>query len=96
VVALRVTESIAERIALAVAAIVPVVDPELVVLGGEVAGNGDLLLEAVDRELHAVSPFRPRVEVSALGEDAVLLGAVATALQAAQERLFARGVGARR
>ena len=96
VAALRVTESIAERIALAVAAIVPVVDPELVVLGGEVAGNGDLLLEAVDRELHAVSPFRPRVEVSALGEDAVLLGAVATALQAAQERLFARGVGARR
>ena len=96
VVALRVTESIAERIALAVAAIVPVVDPELVVLGGEVAGNGDLLLEAVDRELHAVSPFRPRVEVSALGEDAVLLGAVATALQAAQERLFACGAGARR
>lgn len=95
-VALRVTEAIAERIALAVAAIVPVVDPELVVLGGEVAGNGDLLLDAVDRELHAVSPFRPRVEVSALGEDAVLLGAVATALQAAQERLFARGAGAER
>jgi predicted NBD/HSP70 family sugar kinase len=89
--ALRVTEAIAVRIALAVAAVVPVVDPELVVLGGEVGGNGDLLLDIVDRELQAVSPFHPRVEASALGEDAVLYGAVALALHAAQEQLFARG-----
>jgi predicted NBD/HSP70 family sugar kinase len=61
-----------------------------VVLGGAIAGNGDLLLDAVDRELHEISPFRPRVEVSMLGEDAVIRGAVAVALQAAQEQLFSR------
>ena len=79
----------AERIALAIAAIVPVVDPELVILGGGVGRNGDLLLEPV-RRIAELSPFHPRVEVSALGEDAELVGAVSMALEAAQEQLFAR------
>ena len=35
-------------------------------------------------------PFHPRVVVSALGEEAVLQGAIATALQAARDRLFSR------
>jgi predicted NBD/HSP70 family sugar kinase len=86
--ALRVVEREAERIALVLAAIVPVIDPELVVLGGAVGRNGDLLLEPVQRELRAISPFAPRIEVSALGEDAVLHGAVAVALAAARDRLL--------
>jgi predicted NBD/HSP70 family sugar kinase len=81
----------AERIALAIAALVPVVDPELVVLGGGIGRNGDLLLEPIEREVRRLSPFRPRIEVSALGEEAGLHGAIATALQAAQGLLFARG-----
>ena len=80
----------AERIALAIAAIIPVVDPELVVVGGGIGRNGDLLFEPIERELAAISPFRPRIEVSALAEDAQLHGAVSLALQAAQERLFSR------
>jgi hypothetical protein len=32
--------------------------------------------------------MRPRLAVSALGEDAVLQGAVATALEVARQRLF--------
>ena len=69
---------------------VSVVDPELVILGGGVGRNGDLLLEPVRRELASLSPFQPRIEISALGEEAALNGAVATALQAAQDRLFVR------
>ena len=92
--ACRVVDLVADRIALAIAAVVSVVDPELVILGGGVGRNGDLLLERVDRELAALSPFHPRIEVSALGPDAELSGAVATALQAAQDQLFARA-GAR-
>lgn len=88
--ALEVVAVVAERIALAVAAIVPVVDPELVILGGGIGRNGDVLLEPIERELRALSPFHPRIQVSALGEDAELHGAVALALQAAQEQLFSR------
>ncbi len=89
-VATEVARLVAERIALAVASVVPVVDPELVILGGGIGRNGDLLLEPIERELRALSPFHPRLEVSSLGEDAELHGAVALALQAAQEQLFAR------
>ncbi len=88
-----VVDAVAERIALAIAAVVPVVDPELIVLGGGIARNGDLLLERVEREVHGLSPFQPRVEVSALAEDAEVTGAVAMALEAAQDQLFSRTPG---
>jgi predicted NBD/HSP70 family sugar kinase len=86
-----VVDVVAGRIALAIAAVVPVLDPALVVLGGGIAGNGgDLLRAPIERELHRLSPFRPRLAVSALGDEVVLHGAVATALAAAQETLFDR------
>lgn len=91
--AARVVSVVAERIALAIAAVVPLVDPELVILGGGIGRNGDLLLDPVHRELRSLSPFHPRIEISALGEDAELRGAVAMALAAAQDQLFSRGVG---
>jgi hypothetical protein len=80
-----------------IATVSAVLDPELVILGGGVGRNGDLLLEPIERELRELSPFRPRVVVSALGDDAVLHGAVATALEAARDRVFAspRDRGAR-
>jgi predicted NBD/HSP70 family sugar kinase len=87
----RVVAAEAERIATALATIVPVVDPELVILGGGIGANGDLLLDPVEDRLRSLSPFHPRVEVSVLREEATLHGAVWTALQAAQERLFRKG-----
>jgi predicted NBD/HSP70 family sugar kinase len=84
----QVVATEARRLALGLAVVIAVVDLELVVLGGGVGGNADLLLEPVERELRALSPLRPRLAVSSLGEDAVLQGAVATALAAAQDWLF--------
>ena len=84
----RVVEAEAARIALGLAVVLAVVDLELVILGGGVGGNADLLLAPVERELRALSPIRPRLAVSALGEDAVLQGALATALAVARQRLF--------
>ena len=84
----EVVEEEARRLALGLAVVTAVVDLELVILGGGVGGNADLLLAPIERELRALSPMRPRLAVSALGEDAVLQGAVATALAVAQSRLF--------
>ncbi|MGZ4131914.1 MAG: ROK family protein [Actinomycetota bacterium] len=86
----RAVATIAERVALAISAIAPVLDPELVILGGGTGRHGDVLLGPVRAELHALSPFAPRVEVSPLAEDAELIGAVSFALEAAQDQLFAR------
>ena len=84
----RVVEGEARRLALGLAVVTAVVDLELVILGGGIGGNADLLLGPVERELRALSPMRPRLATSALGEDAVLQGAVATALAVAQRHLF--------
>jgi predicted NBD/HSP70 family sugar kinase len=89
-VAMQVVELTAARLALVIATVAPLVDPELVILGGGIGRNEDLLVDRIGRELRAISPFRPRLAQSALGEDAVLRGAVGAALAMAQERVFAR------
>jgi predicted NBD/HSP70 family sugar kinase len=89
----RTVEIEAKRLAMAIATITPMLDPELVILGGGVGRNGDLLLEPIEMELRRLIPFRPRVVVSALGQDAVLQGALATALEVARERVFHRAPG---
>jgi predicted NBD/HSP70 family sugar kinase len=88
--AARVVQAEAALLSLAIATVTPVLDPELVILGGGIGRNGDLLVEPIERELRQLLPFRPRVAVSALGEDAVLRGAVATALEIARDHVFAR------
>ena len=65
---------VARRIALHLAPVAAVVDVELVVLGGGIGSNGDLLLEPVRRLLASWLPFPPQVEVSTVGEAAVLAG----------------------
>jgi predicted NBD/HSP70 family sugar kinase len=88
--ACSVMRELGARIGLALAAIVSVLDPALVILGGGIGRNGDLLLEPIHDELASLAPVQPSVVVSQLGEDAELLGAVSMALGVAQDRLFAR------
>jgi predicted NBD/HSP70 family sugar kinase len=88
--ALGVVDAEARRLALGIATIAPILDPEAVILGGGVCKSADLLLRPIERELHALSPFSPRVLVSTLGDDAVLYGAIATALEAGRQEVFTR------
>jgi predicted NBD/HSP70 family sugar kinase len=83
-----IVDRIAQRIAAHIAPIAAVADPELVVLGGGIGMNGDLLLAPVRALLRDWLPYPPRVEISSLGESAVLMGAVATGLQSALDNVF--------
>jgi predicted NBD/HSP70 family sugar kinase len=83
-----IVELVARRIAAHIAPVAAVADPELVVLGGGLGMNGDLLLEPVRTLLREWLPYPPRVEISSLGESAVLMGAVATGLQSALDNVF--------
>jgi predicted NBD/HSP70 family sugar kinase len=83
-----IVDLVARRIAAHIAPIAAVADPELVVLGGGLGMNGDLLLEPVRALLQEWLPYPPRVEISSLGESAVLMGAVATGLQSALDNVF--------
>jgi predicted NBD/HSP70 family sugar kinase len=78
----------ARRIAAHIAPIAAVADPALVVLGGGLGTNGDLLLEPVRSLLAEWVPYPPRVEISSLGEAAVLTGALAVGLQSALDNVF--------
>jgi predicted NBD/HSP70 family sugar kinase/DNA-binding CsgD family transcriptional regulator len=83
-----VVEEVARRIAAHIAPIAAVADPALVVLGGGLGANGDLLLTPVRRLLAAWMPYPPRVEISSLGEAAVLMGALAVGLRSALDNVF--------
>jgi predicted NBD/HSP70 family sugar kinase len=83
-----VVEEVARRIAAHIAPIAAVADPALVVLGGGLGANGDLLLTPVRRLLAAWIPYPPQVEISSLGEAAVLMGALAVGLRSALDNVF--------
>ncbi|MEU4520510.1 ROK family protein [Amycolatopsis sp. NPDC024027] len=88
--ALAVVEEEAEKLAYVVAAVAAVLDPRLIVLGGGIGGNTDLLAGPMRHALAATTPVVPDIVAGQLGEDAVLAGAIATALGTARELVFDR------
>ena len=84
-----VVEEEARRIALHIAPISAVTDIALVVLGGGIGVNADLLLDPIRNLLTRWLPYPPRVEVSSLGDAAVLTGALAVGLRSAVDNVFA-------
>ena len=80
-VACAAVDRAARLIATAVAVLAAVVAPEMVVLGGGIGAN-ELLLEPVREYVGAITPLPLRVESSALGPRAGLIGALALALEA--------------
>lgn len=77
----------ARRIALHIAPIAAVTDVGLVVLGGGIGANAQLL-DDVRPLLAKWLPYPPRVEISSLGDGAVLMGALAVGLESALDRVF--------
>jgi predicted NBD/HSP70 family sugar kinase len=76
----------ARLVAKAISAVVTVVDPELVVLGGGI-GQAPGFSAAVTAELRELAPVLPEVRVSALGTDAVVDGCLASGAELAWARL---------
>jgi predicted NBD/HSP70 family sugar kinase len=83
-------DDLAVRIALGAAAICAVLDPGQVVLAGEVGqAGGAALAERVAGRLARLTPLRTLVRPTAVDQAPVLRGAVITAMDAAQDALFA-------
>ena len=82
-------EAVAARIAEAVFVLVAVLDPGLVVLGGAFGrAGGDRLAELVAGHLAVLSPAATEVRASRVEGDAVLRGAVLTALDLVRDDVF--------
>jgi predicted NBD/HSP70 family sugar kinase len=82
----------ARQLAFVVGAVAAVIDPELVVLGGGIGSNTDLLAEPLQEALRATTPLRPKIVAGELGETAVLSGAIAMGLVSAREVVFDRAL----
>lgn len=74
-----VWEIVVEAVATAVVNLAHLYSPSVIVLGGGLGRNGDLLLGPVRRQLAELGPSQPTepvaIEVAALGDDAGLVGA---------------------
>jgi predicted NBD/HSP70 family sugar kinase len=89
----EVVEKEAERLALALAAVVAVLDPPLIILGGGVGRNGDLLLGPIRADLERRLPLAPpEIRISQLAVDAPLQGALADGLARCRRAAFETAV----
>ncbi|MCW2942725.1 MAG: hypothetical protein JWN00_5710 [Actinomycetia bacterium] len=84
----------AGNVSRALASVIAVLDPELVVIGGGMGRGGeDILLETVRDMLESMTPLSPPpIQVSTLSHEAVVLGALAIGLSQARESVFNRAV----
>jgi predicted NBD/HSP70 family sugar kinase len=80
--AIAVVAEEARLVARTICAIITVVDPDLIVLGGGI-GRAPGFAEAVTAELEAIAPVMPAIRVSALGTDAVVDGCLSAGTELA-------------
>lgn len=93
--ALEAMDVVAARFARGVAAIRAILDPRLLVIGGPMARCAEPLLGAVRRHLTQQPLNQPGLAVSALGDDAVVHGALHHALDEIDRTKFDRVRGGR-
>jgi predicted NBD/HSP70 family sugar kinase len=90
--ALEAVNEEARQLGLVVGAVAAVIDPELVVLGGGIGSNTDLLAEPLEQALRSTTPLRPKIVAGELGDAAVLTGAISVGLGSAREVVFERAL----
>jgi predicted NBD/HSP70 family sugar kinase len=86
--ALTAVRTVSSRFAKGIAAIRALLDPQVIVIGGELAELGPLLLDALGAALAAEQLTQPRLEISALGADAIVHGAVRHSLSWVERERF--------
>ena len=91
--ALAAVDAEANRLALVVGTVAAIVDPEFVLLGGGIGSNIDLLRPPLERRLAELTPLAPPIAEGELGQDAIVLGAVASALDTARDLVFEQRAG---
>jgi predicted NBD/HSP70 family sugar kinase len=83
-------DELASRLALGLAAVCVVLDPPLVVLAGEVSlAGGPALAQRVEHEIAAIAPVAPRVVIATGPKEAIVDGALRTALAEVRNEVFA-------
>lgn len=86
--AMEVWRETAEMMGVALANLCSLVDPEVLVIGGGVARTpAHLFLDPIRQIIETLVPYPPKVVASELGEQAGILGAVATVLDSRRDSI---------
>jgi predicted NBD/HSP70 family sugar kinase len=92
----KLIDELAYRVAAALAGAIGIIDPDIVVLAGDIGiAGGRPLAQRVVATLSILPIAVPQVVPSAVGDHAVLAGAVELALEYAREQVFTGGTAAR-
>lgn len=84
----EVADEVFDYVALALAALSVVLDPEVIVLGGHLTRQPPVVVEELRRRLVGRIASPPRILVSALGADAALVGVAHLAIERARESTY--------
>lgn len=76
----RIIDDAVDYLTIAIANLSVLFDPELVVLGGAVAPDAAMLAEAISKRMDGAIPSPPKLEISNLGLQATVMGAIVTVL----------------
>lgn len=87
--AAAIVDQVVGRIAQGIAAVVCVLNPATVIVGGGMSRAGAAILEPLKEQVAGFVPIPPRLVLSTLGDEAVALGAVHLVMQAVDESFFA-------
>jgi glucokinase-like ROK family protein len=88
--ALEIIKGTVRYLGVAIANVAALLNPELVILGGDVPRDEALLLAPLQRLLDGTVPSPPRLVLSQLGDAAVLMGAIACTLHGTSGNVFVR------
>ncbi|MBE3598500.1 MAG: ROK family protein [Limnochordaceae bacterium] len=89
--AIEVVHEIGTALGWAVAAVTVLLDVGLIVLGGGIGQNTDLLLPRISAQAAALVPVRPEIRASALAGEASMYGAIAVALRTGRDSVEEMG-----
>lgn len=76
----QVVDETVDYLALGIATVSALFDPELIVLGGGVSGASDVLLQPILDRIDGAIPLAPNLQVSTLGRRAVVMGTITSVL----------------
>jgi predicted NBD/HSP70 family sugar kinase len=88
--AIQIVDEIADYLAMVIANVSTLLDPELVILSGGVSSTTDLLVPHILERLDGVIQHIPRLEASTLGARATAMGAISLILHLTKDYYVVR------
>ncbi|MFQ5835651.1 MAG: ROK family transcriptional regulator [bacterium] len=78
-VALKIVEEVNKYLAIGLGNVSALLNPEMIVLGGGISRQEDILLKPLREMIAKITPIPPKIVISWLGDDAGVIGAAALA-----------------